>query len=267
MKKRIKKTIVIAIISLLGIAALAGCSVGAKKDAYSKMQDQGYAVMGLDDTFAPMGFRDEKGELAGFDVDLAKAVFERIGIEIKLQPIDWSMKETELNSGNIDLIWNGYTITKERQQKVAFTKPYLDNSQIIITLANSGIDTKKDLNGKKVALQNESSAVDAINTEPDWVASLDGGAPVLFDTNNECFMDLEAGRVSAVVADEVLAKYYIKQRGPEKYIILDEDFGSEEYGIGVRKSDKKLLELVDKTLDDMRADGSYKKIYDKWFSE
>jgi polar amino acid transport system substrate-binding protein len=266
-KETFKNILMAAIILIVSVSSLAGCSNTSKEDSYSKLVERGHVVMGLDDTFAPMGFRDEKGNLVGFDVDLAQEVFKRMEIEVKLQPIDWTMKEAELNSGNIDVIWNGYTITKERQGKVNFTKPYLDNSQIVVTLAESDINTKKDLEGKKVALQNGSSAVDAVNAEPELVAAFDGGAPVLFDTNNECFMDLEAGRAEAVVADEVLAKYYIKQRGAEKFKILEEDFGSEEYGIGVRKADKKLLELLDKTLDEMRADGTYKQIYDKWFSE
>ena len=113
-------------------------------------------------------------------------------------------EETELNSGNIDLIWNAYTITPERKEKVAFTKPYLDNSQVIVTLADSDIKTKEDLVGKKVAAQTGSSAVDAMNTEPELVAAFDGGEPVLFDTNNEAFMDLEVKRSDALVADEVL---------------------------------------------------------------
>lgn len=152
-------------------------------------------------------------------------------------------------------------------EKVAFSKPYLKNRQIIITLADSDINSKADLEGKKVAAQAGSTAVDAMYTEPDIVAAFDGGEPILFDTNNEAFMDLEAGRSDAVVADEILARYYIKQRGPEKYKILDEDFGEEEYGIGFRKQDKKLLEMVDNTLDEMRKDGTFDSIYNKWFAD
>ncbi|HHU69568.1 MAG TPA: amino acid ABC transporter substrate-binding protein [Thermoanaerobacterales bacterium] len=268
MRDNLKKVFVLAVILIVSIVCLTGCSnEEAKEDAFSAIKERGYVVMGLDDAFAPMGFRDENNELAGFDVDLAKEVFSRIGLEVKLQPIDWTMKETELNSGNIDVIWNGYTITAERQEKVAFTKPYLENRQIIITLADSPINSKKDLEGKKVALQSESSAVDAIYTEPELVESFDGGEPIQFATNNEVFMDLEAKRVDAVVADEVFAMYYIKIKGPEKYKVLEEDFGDEQYGIGVRKSDKQLLEAIDTTLDEMREDGSYKEIYDKWFAD
>ncbi|MDD2494726.1 MAG: amino acid ABC transporter substrate-binding protein [Tissierellia bacterium] len=222
-------------------------------------------VMGLDDTFAPMGFRDDNGELVGFDVDLANEVAKRIGVAIKFQPIDWSMKETELNAGNIDLIWNGYTITPERQEKVAFTKPYLENSQIIVTLADSSINTKEDLSGKTVCVQAESSALDAINAEPDVAASFKDLFE--FSTNNEAFNDLESGRSQALVVDEVLARYYMKQKGEENYKVLEDDFGDEEYGIGVRKDDTELLENIDKAFDEMRNDGTYDEIYAKWFSE
>jgi polar amino acid transport system substrate-binding protein len=233
--------------------------------AQSSQPETEELIMGLDDTFAPMGFRDEKGELVGFDVDLANEVAERIGVTIKFQPIDWSMKETELNAGNIDLIWNGYTITAERQEKVAFTKPYLENSQIIVTLADSDINTKVDLAGKNVAVQAESSALDAINSEPEVAESF--GELVEFSTNNEAFSDLESGRTDALVVDEVNARYFMKQVGEEKYKVLDEDFGDEEYGIGLRKEDTELLKKINDAMDEMKKDGTYDAIYAKWFSE
>lgn len=264
-----RKSIIILLLLSLSLVTLVGCSTAKASNGDSKeaIVERGYIVMGLDDTFAPMGFRDENGELIGFDIDLANEVFERIGVEVKFQPIDWSMKETELNSNNIDVIWNGYSITDERKAKVAFADAYLENKQIIVTMADSSINSKSDLEGKKVAVQNGSSTLDAIYKEPGIVESFDGGEPILFDTNNEAFMDLEAGRADAVVADEVLARYYIQQKNQEEYKILEEDFGREEYGIGVRKEDKELLEIINNTLDDMRSDGSYDDIYEKWFGE
>lgn len=261
MKKSLVKTIKSAALIILAALMITGCS----KDVQTPNDQKETLVMGLDDTFAPMGFRDEKGNLIGFDIDLANEVAERIGVTIEFQPIDWSMKETELNAGNIDFIWNGYTITAERQEKVAFTKPYLENSQIIVTMADSPISSKADLSGKNVAVQAESSALDAINAEPDVAKSF--GELSEFSTNNEAFSDLEAGRSDALVVDEVLARFYMRQNGQEKYKVLDEDFGDEEYGIGIRKDDTELLEKVDKALDDMKKDGTYDEIYKKWFSE
>ena len=244
------------------VLLLTGCN--ATKTEEVKQDKTKTLVVGLDDTFAPMGFRDDKGQLVGFDIDLAKAVAEKVGYEVSFQPIDWAMKETELNSGNIDCIWNGYSITEERKTKVAFSTPYLDNAQLIITLAGSDIDSKADLADKTVSVQKESSALDAV-TADDIAASLK--EIVEFDTNIDCFMELDAQRCDAIVCDEVLARYIIKQRGEEKYNILADDFGKEEYGVGFRLTDTDLVNSVNKALEDLKADGTYKEIYTKWFSE
>ncbi len=268
MKTKLFKTIKLITLLTLITALITGCSnnqpvtsSGNEKQAEEKTK----LVMGLDDTFAPMGFRNEKGELIGFDIDLANEVAKRMDVTIEFQPIDWSMKETELNAGNIDFIWNGYTVTNERKEKVAFSTPYLENSQIIVTLSSSKVNTKSDLAGKNVAVQAESSALDAINAEPDFVSSVK--ELVEFSTNNEAFMDLEAGRSEALVVDEVLARFYMKQNGQDKYKVLEEDFGDEEYAVGLRKSETELLKNLNKALEDMVNDGTYEAIYAKWFSE
>ena len=261
-KKIMKKICALFIILVL---LLTGCGSPKTDDIADKNSEETKTlVVGLDDTFAPMGFRDDAGELVGFDIDLAKAVAAKIGYEVSFQPIDWAMKETELNSGNIDCIWNGYSITEERKTKVAFSTPYLDNAQLIITLSGSDIASKADLADKIVAVQKESSALDAVKAD-DIAASLK--EIVEFDTNIDCFMDLEAGRCDAIVCDEVLARYIIKQRGEDKYNILSDDFGKEQYGIGFRLTDSELVASVDKALEDLKADGTYKDIYSKWFSE
>ena len=219
-----KKLIVI----LLGLAILSGC--GQKKtDSFETMKEKGEIVVGLDDTFVPMGFRNNKGEIVGFDVDLAKEIFSRIGITPKFQAIDWSLKETELNNGNIDVIFNGYTITDARKEKVNFSDPYLDNRQIIITLATSDINTKADLAGKVVSVQKESSAYDAVTSDGDIVANLKEGQLITFDSNLELFLDLEAGRSDAIVLDEVLAKYVLLTKNADEYRILEDNFGNESY--------------------------------------
>ncbi len=271
------KTITLFTMILLIALMVMGCSNGAptqesgKADVPSDAKDEAPAeektnyVMGLDDTFAPMGFRDEKGELVGFDIDLANGAAEKMGVTIKFQPIDWSMKENELAAGNIDFIWNGYTITDERLEKVAFSDTYLNNSQIIVVPADSKVETKADLAGKNIAVQAESSALDAINAEPEFVESVNELAE--FSTNNEAFMDVEAGRSDALVVDEVLARFYMKQNGQEKYKVLKEDFGDEGYAVGVRKSDDELLKKLNTALDEMKIDGTYDEIYAKWFSE
>ncbi|MDO5038053.1 MAG: amino acid ABC transporter substrate-binding protein [Tissierellia bacterium] len=237
----------------------------AAAEAPEDLEDRTY-IMGLDDTFAPMGFRDESGEIVGFDVDLAQDAAKRMGIDLDLQPIDWAMKEAELDAGNIDFIWNGYSVTPERAEKVDLSEPYLENSQIIIVMADSDVKTKADLAGKTVTLQAESSALDALNADEEFRASL-GADPVEYATNVECFKDLEAGRSDAMVADGVLARYYIKQNGEENYRILEEDLGKEEYAVGIKKGNTALLEALNQALADQKADGTYDEIYSKWFSE
>ena len=262
----------LALMLLASTSLLAACGGRTAEDSSATgSEDSGIKetlVMGLDDTFAPMGFKDESGEIVGFDVDLAKAVGERIGAEIVFQPIDWAMKETELASGNIDMIWNGYTITEERKEKVLFTEPYLNNSQIIVTMADSDIEKKADLAGKVVATQQGSAAFDAINADETGIAAeFDGGTAILYPTFNDVFNDLESGRSDAIVVDEVLGRYTMKQKGEEKYAVLTDNFGDEEYGVGLRKDDVALKEAIDEALNDMREDGTYDEIYTTWFAE
>lgn len=230
-------------------------------------EDIGYdkVIVGLDDTFAPMGFRDESNELVGFDVELAKAVGEIIGVEVEFQPIEWAMKETELTNKNIDLIWNGYTITDARKEKVLFTQPYLKNRQIVLVPGDSEIKTLADLSGKTVATQAQSSSEEAMMAMPEITDTF--GEYVTFGTYEECLLDMEAGRADAVVADEVLIRYYISQHEGTEYKVLDENFGEEEYGIGARKEDTALVEAINGALTELKANGKGKEISEKWFAE
>lgn len=223
-------------------------------------------IIGVDDTFAPMGFLDENNELTGFDIEMAKAVGEKLGIPVEFQTIDWSMKEQELNQGNIDLIWNGYSVTDERAEKVLFTDAYLDNKQVVVTMADSGIQSLADLNGKVVAVQADSSAIEAIEANPE-IGDTFADRPE-FATNDEAIMDMEAGRSDAVVADSVLLNYVISHKDdPSKYVILDEDFGSEQFAVGVRKEDTALCEAINNAFKELKADGTVGELSVKWFGE
>lgn len=270
--KLLRKAAILGVVAIMGISMI-GCGSTSKSGSASLKEntestlDKDELVIGLDDTFVPMGFKDESGELCGFDVELAKAVGEKLNKKIKFQAIDWSMKETELSGGNIDLIWNGYSINDERKEKVEFSKAYLNNTQIIVTLADSNINSKADLKGKKVGAQNQSTAVDAVEAEKNVMDTFDGGKLVTFEDNNQALMDLEAGRLDAIVVDEILARYYIKQRGEEKYKILTENFGDEQYGVGIRKGDTDFVEAFNKALDEVIADGTAGEISKKWFDE
>lgn len=262
------KKIIAIILCSLALVACQPTGNAPKAEGPSQpgqLEDRTY-IIGLDDTFAPMGFRDEGGELVGFDIELATDAADKMGVKIEFQPIDWSMKETELDGGKIDFIWNGYSITPERKEKVAFSEPYLANRQILVTLADSEVNSKKDLAGKTVTVQAESSALEAANKDQAFLESLDQ-APVEYATNVECFKDVENGRADAIIVDEVLARYYMKQNGQEKYKVLEDNFGDEEFAVGMRKDDTALVEALNKAFREQKEDGTYDKIYEKWFSE
>src|SRR3954465_14860857 len=196
---------------------LVGCA-SSDSGSSSESTKKDTLIIGIDDTFAPLGFRDEKNEIVGFDIDMAKAAAEKMDVEVKIQPIDWKTKENELSSGRIDLIWNGYTITDERKEKVLFTKPYLKNAQVVVTLADSDLTKLDDLEGKEVGLQSLSSASDALNSHPvkDKIQTI-----TEFSDNVLALGDLKSGRVDAVVIDEVVVKYYMAKE-ESTFKILDE---------------------------------------------
>ncbi|KMY53793.1 amino acid ABC transporter substrate-binding protein [Bacillus sp. FJAT-27231] len=259
MTRLFSRLLMVAAVFLL----LSACSNSGSETAGKENKDEKMLVIGVDDKFAPMGFRDEQNEIVGFDIDYARAAAEKMGEKVKFQPIDWATKESELSSGRIDLIWNGYTITDERKKKVLFTKPYLKNAQVIVTKADSKITKINDLEGKVVGLQSLSSASDALNANPikSKIKSV-----TEFSDNVMALTDLRSGRLDAVVIDEVVADYYMsKEKGSFK--VLEESLAPEEYGVGVKKGNEELLEKLQKALDEMNEDGTAAEISKKWFGE
>ncbi|MFT3812411.1 MAG: amino acid ABC transporter substrate-binding protein [Acidovorax sp.] len=248
-------------------AVLAGCSKKeepAPQAAAPAPAAAAKVVIGLDDNFPPMGFRDEKNEIVGFDIDLAREAARRMGAEAEFKPIDWSAKEAELSGKRVDALWNGLTITEERKQNIAFTAPYMENHQIIVVDAKSGIKTKADLAGKVVGAQEGSSAVDAVKKDDAVFKSFKEFKT--FGDNITALMDLSAGRLNAVVVDEVVGRYLVSKK-PGEYVVLDENFGTEEYGVGVRKDDTELLGKLNKALEGMKQDGTAGQISTKWFGK
>lgn len=253
-----KKRLVTMILVFAAVfAIMAGCS----NSKSSPNQEAKTLVIGVDDTFAPMGFRDKNNNLVGFDIDYAKAAAKKMGTTVKFQPIDWSTKEAELSSGRIDLIWNGYTITDDRKKKVLFTKPYLKNSQVIVTRADSNISKLDDIAGKVVGLQSQSSAADALNSNP---IKSKIKTVTEYKTNDLALTDLKNGRLDAVVIDEVVINYYMSIQ-KNSYKVLGDSLAPEEYGVGVKKGNETLLNKLQKALDEMNQDGSAAKISEKWF--
>ena len=249
-------TIVLVIAAMLSLVT--GCSSKSAEGKENKT-----LVIGIDDKFAPMGFRDENNKIVGFDIDLAKAAADKMGKKVKFQPIDWSTKEAELSSGRIDLIWNGYTITDERKKKVLFTKPYLKNAQVVVTRADSNLSKLDDLKGTVVGLQSLSSAADALDAAP---IKSKIKTVTEFADNVQALTDLKSGRLDAVVIDEIVINYYMTKE-QEAFKVLDESLAPEEYGIGVKKGNEELLKNLQKALDDMNEDGTAAQISKKWFGQ
>ncbi|KDD97219.1 ABC transporter, phosphonate, periplasmic substrate-binding protein [Bordetella bronchiseptica MO275] len=252
-----------AVLLFSATALLSACGQGddASSTASAPAASQ-KVVVGLDDNFPPMGFRDEKNELVGFDIDMAKEASRRLGMQVEFKPIDWSAKEAELNGKRVDVLWNGLTITEERKKNISFTAPYMANHQIIIVGSASPIKTKADLAGKVVGAQEGSSAVDAIKKDAPVAASLK--EIKTFADNVTALMDLAAGRLDAIVVDEVVGRYLASKREGQ-YRVLEENFGTEDYGVGVRKDDTELLAKLDKTLASMKEDGTAGRIATQWF--
>jgi polar amino acid transport system substrate-binding protein len=221
-------------------------------------------VIGLDDNFPPMGFRDEKNQLVGFDIDLAREAAKHLGTQVEFKPIDWGAKEAELNGHRVDALWNGLTITDERKKNIAFTTPYLENRQIIVVTSDSPIKTKADLAGKTVGVQDGSTAVDAVERDTATAKSLKELKK--FGDNVTALMDMKTGRLDAVVVDEVVGRYYLTKK-PDEYRVLDDNFGTEEYGVGVRKDDTALLGSLQNALTQMKQDGAAAAISAKWFGK
>ena len=223
----------------------------------------GTLIVGFDQDFPPMGFVGDNGEYTGFDLDLAKEVASRLGLEYKAQPVAWDSKDMELESGNIDCIWNGFTITG-REDDYTWTTPYMANKQVFIVANDSDIKSQADLAGKVVEVQADSSAEAALKENQDLANTF--GQLLTTPDYNTAFMDLEQGAVDAVAMDVIVAGYQIKQRNAD-FKILDDSLSEEEYGVGFKKGNTELRDKVQGALEEMAADGTLAKISDEWFGE
>ncbi len=259
-----KKIIKLAAV-LLAAAAFVSCSKKASGDnSLASLKERGVFILGLDASFPPMGFTDDDGNIVGYDIDLAKEVAKRLGVEFKAQPIDWDAKEMELATGKIDCIWNGFTITEERKQALSFTFPYLNNEQVLVVRKNGSVKTYDDLSGRVVGYQSGSSAQEAIESNSPFKYYI--GDVVAFKENITALNDLKVGGVDAVAMDSVVANYSIATTG-EPFEVLPQALANEEYGVGFRKNEPELRDEVERILLEMAADGTVAKISTKWFGK
>lgn len=263
-----RKRYLLIAVSLLVLLLLSACRL-AGSDRWEAIKKQKEIVIGLDDTFVPMGFRDKKDNIIGFDVDLAKAVFKEYGIKVKFQPIDWTLKETELKNESIDLIWNGYTMNEERAKKVAFSNPYMKNEQVLVTLKKNNIRSFADMKGKKLGAQNGASALDDMAKSPNVLTNIiKNKEPELYDTFNDAFIDLNNNRIDGLIIDGVYARYIIaKQKNSADYRIVANGFKPTNFAVGMRKSDKTLRKKINQAFEKLYKEGKMQEISEKWFGK
>lgn len=251
-----KKIVKLLLASGILVSSLSGC-----KKAY-----EGKFVLGLDASFPPMGFTEADGTITGYDIDLAKEVSKRLNLEFVAKPINWEAKELELSSGSIDCIWNGFTMTEERLEKMAFTSAYLNNDQILVVRNDGTINSLKDAEGKVIGCQSGSSAEEAIESNKEFSSSLKSVKK--YEDNLTALNDLEVGGIDAVVMDSVVADYTIKI-GKRNLTVVEESLSKEAYGIGFRNDENgiELRDKVQKVLLEMAEDGTVAKISENWFGK
>lgn len=252
----------IFIVMLMTLLVFSGAVMA--EDSLAEIKEKGKMVVGLDDSFPPMGFRSEEGEIVGFDIDLAKEAAKRIGVDVEFKAVDWDGVILSLKNGTIDAIWNGLTITPAREESIDFTEPYLANTQSIVVQKNSDVESKDDLAGKIVGIQLGSSAVSAVESEPEVLDTFEELRK--YSNNTEALMDLRTGRTDAVVLDVIVGRYYMS-KNPDQFKVLEDNFGEEKYGVGVRDGADSFRKALNKALDEMIEDGTAAEISKKWFGE
>lgn len=248
-------------------AALTGCGGEDTTDdsGWAYIENKGELVIGLDDTFAPMGFRDENNQLVGFDIDLANAVGEQLGVAVKFQPIEWDAKEMELTSKNIDCIWNGMSVTDERREQMALTKMYFNNCNIVMSKSSAvNVTKEEDLANYKIGTQVDSSALKVMQESDKWDLYADNVSE--FPTFDEAIMALQGDRVDVIVVDQVLGEYK-NSKMDEPLFTCDFNFGDDFFAIGCRKGEQDVADKISDAIQALIDNGEAAKISEKWFEK
>lgn len=258
-----KKFFVVVGFLLFAAVLIVPVANAADDGSWDRVKEAGKLVIGIDDAFPPMEFRNEKGELVGFDIDASRELGKRLGIEIEHQPTAWKGVIMSLKTKKFDIIWSGMSITDERKKEIAFSDAYIMEKQIMVVKAgNEKIKSVNDLGeASVVGVQLGSTSEEALEKLGKKFKEVKR-----YDKNTSAFMDLKIGRIDALAVDELVGRYYLSQR-PGVYAVLPEPLTSEPIGIGIRKEDVSLRDMIQKTLDEMFADGTMKKISIKWFGD
>ena len=266
MKKKIGFILAITVIALVMLGTVSAGwfdFLGGGDNAQNTTNDDNTFIVGFDAEFPPYGYKDANGNYTGFDLELAQEVCKRNNWTYEAHPINWDAKDAELDSGSIDCIWNGFTITEDRQDQYTWSNPYFDNKQVFVVRSDSGINSTADLAGKTVEVQKDSSALEALENDNKTLAGTFGTLNQVEDYNS-AFMSLEAGSCDAIAMDIGVAEYEIKNKNAsDTYSILNESITSEQYGIGFKKGNDALKDQVQTTLDEMFKDGTVEKIAQK----
>ena len=258
-----KKYLALFLTMAMSVTMLAGCG-GGEQPAQDNVEtpadsaERTTFTIGFDAEYPPYGYRTDAGDYEGFDIDLAQEVCNRRGWELIKQPIDWNTKDMELNSGSIDCIWNGFTMTG-REDSYTFSEPYVDNSIVFVVLADSDIQTAADLAGKVVVTQADSSALSALESDENAELTASFATLEQIADYNSAFMNLEAGVDDAIAVDIGVAQYQLQSRG-DKFRMLEEPLSTEQYAIGFKQGNTELRDQVQETLDEMLADGTFDEI-------
>lgn len=270
-QKKNKFVLCVLLLALLAsLALMAGCGNNDAQDGDADADGQDAAketlVVGLDDAFTPMGFRDEQGNLVGFDIDLATAVADELGMQVEFKPIDWNAKEMELKAGTIDCVWNGMSITPERQENMALTNKYLNNKIVLMALADSDIDvtSAKELADLKIGTQVDSSALQMLMANEAYESFKDNISE--YETYDTAIMDLKAGRVDVIAVDQVLGEYTNNNLGGEMKECTY-SLGDDYYVIGFEKSNTELRDKVNDAIKALIDNGKAAEISSKWFGK
>lgn len=267
MKRSILKRMLTAVMAAGMLLCGAGCSGGSSADngtdnSLQKVKDSGKLVLGLDATFKPMGYTNEKDEIVGFDIDVAEEVCKRLGVELVKQPINWDTKEEDLDGGRIDCIWNGMSVNPERAERMNLSEPYMQNKMVFVVPADSAAQSMSDLADKAIGVQNGSTAQTILKD-----SSIGGTIKEsALATNIEAMQQMDLGLVDAVFLDVIVAEYEITMGGKD-YRVLSDGLAEEEYAIGFRKNDNALRNEVQKILGEMKADGTLAQISTAWFGK
>ena len=263
--KSLVRSLLAALTAALMILSLFGCEASTdgeseKDPSLKKILDKGELIVGLDDEYPPMGYVDENGEIVGFDIDIARATCERLGVKLVLKSIVWDEKENLLNSGEIDCIWSAMSVTPARSASMNLSEPYLKNDLIFVVAGDSNIASLKDVKGKIVGVQAGSTTQEEIRAS-DLYTSI---SVATYDSNIELLEDLHNGKVDVALVDSLTAYFFIKSRS-ESFFVLPDYLSEEKCAIGFRKNDSALRDRVQQILGEMKADGTLGEISTKWF--